>query len=177
VVNSMTFTLLRLGISGLVAFFFYASWAYYANSLVTDDTQVLYKAALVQGVYSGTITLVFTFLLELSYKMLNNKQYCLPFMLPAVARPAFFSNECETTKTVEVSLKGIEKACNGACIPGILITPLPAIAVQSLFVISVNVVFMTPNLWLTVAPSVFFSAVYGYAYSVSLSKKLKRAQT
>lgn len=172
----MTLALLRLAISGLVAFFFYASWAYYANSLVTDDTQVLYKAALVQGVYSGTITLVFTFLLELSYKMLSNKQYCLPFMLPSLIRPAFFNKECETTKTVETSLKKFEQACNGACIPGMLLTPLPAIAVQSIFVIAVNIAFMTPNLWLTVAPSVFFSAIYGYAYSMSLSKKLKRAR-
>mgnify|MGYP001110187042 CR=1 FL=1 len=172
----MTYALLRLSISGLVAFIFYAFWAYYANSLVTDDPQILYKAALVQGIYSGSITLVFTFLLELSYKMLNNKQYCLPFILPSLTRPAFFSKECETTKTVEASLKQIERACDGTCVPGMLLTPLPAIVVQSIFVISVNVVFMTPNLWLTVAPSVFFSAVYGYAYSVSLTRKLKRAQ-
>jgi hypothetical protein len=172
----MTFSLLRLTISGLVAFFFYALWAYYANSLVTNDIQVLYKAALVQGTYSGSITLVFTFLLELSYKMLSNKQYCLPFMIPSMTRPAFFSKECETTKAVETSLKKIERDCNGACVPGMLLTPLPAIAVQSIFVVSVNVAFMTPNLWLTVAPSVFFSALYGYAYSVSLTRKLKLAQ-
>jgi hypothetical protein len=35
---------------------------------------------------------------------------------------------------------------------------------------------MTPNLWLTVAPSIFFSMVYGYVYSISLTKKLKHAQ-
>ena len=62
----MTFSLIRLTLSGAVAFFFYALWAYYANSLVTDNTEVLYKAALVQGTYSGIITLVFTLLLELS---------------------------------------------------------------------------------------------------------------
>lgn len=93
-----------------------------------------------------------------------------------MTRPAFFSKECETTKTVGTSLKKIERACDGICLPGMLFTPMPAIAVQSVFVISVNVAFMTPNLWLTVAPSVFFSAVYGYAYSVSLTKKLKLAQ-
>ncbi len=172
----MASSLLRLTISGLVAFFFYASWAYYANSLVTDDTQTLYKAALVQGTYSGIITLVFTFLIELSYKMLSNKQYCLPFIIPSLTRPAFFSKECETTKTIETSLRKITRACDGTCVPGVLLTPMPAIAVQSIFVISVNIAFMTPNLWLTVAPSVFFSAVYGYAYSVSLTKKLKLAQ-
>ncbi|AEP31020.1 hypothetical protein [Brumicola nitratireducens] len=172
----MTFSLIRLTISGIVAFFFYALWAYYANSLVTDNTQVLYKAALVQGTYSGIITLVFTFLLELSYKMLSNKQYCLPFMIPSMTRPAFFSKECLTTKTVETSLRKIERACDGTCLPGALLTPMPAIAVQSIFVISVNVAFMTPNLWLTVAPSVFFSAVYGYSYSMSLTRKLKLAQ-
>jgi hypothetical protein len=43
-------------------------------------------------------------------------------------------------------------------------------------VISVNIAFMTPNLWLTVAPSIFFSAIYGYIYSFSLTKKLKLAE-
>ncbi len=166
----------RLAVSGLIAFVFYAAWAYYANSLVTDDQQVLYKAAIVQGSYSGGITLIFTFVLELFHKLFRNKQYCLPLIVPTLIKPSFFSKECATTKTFESSLHTIEKACNGTCVPGMLITPLPAILVQSLFVISVNIAFMTPNLWLTVAPSIFFSAIYGYVYSVSLTKKLKLAQ-
>ncbi|GAC27973.1 hypothetical protein [Brumicola pallidula] len=172
----MIFAFVRLAISGLIAFFFYAAWAYYANSLVTDDTNILYKAALVQGTYSGGITLIFTFVLELCHKVFRNEQYCLPFVIPTLAKPSFFSKECATSKAFEASLLNIEHARKGSCIPGMLITPLPAIAVQSVFVIGVNIAFMTPNLWLTVAPSIFFSAVYGYVYSVSLTKKLKHVQ-
>jgi len=170
------FAFIRLAVSGLIAFFFYAAWAYYANSLVTNDTQILYQAALVQGTYSGGITLVFAFTLELFHKIFSNKQFCLPFVIPTVVRPAFFSKECATTKTFEVSLKNIENACRGTCLPGMLIAPLPAITLQSSFVVGVNIAFMTPNLWLTVAPSIFFSGVYGYIYSVSLTRKLNRAQ-
>lgn len=171
----MIYAFLRLAISGLVAFFFYASWAYYANSLVTDDTEVLYRAALVQGSYSGGITLVFTFVLELFHKMLSHKQYCLPFIVPVITKPSFFSQACSTSDTFETSLIDLENACDGSCLPGLVLTPLPAIAVQSVFVISINLWFMTPNIWLTVAPSILFSAIYGYAYSVSLTRKLKLA--
>jgi hypothetical protein len=172
----MMISFIRLAISGLIAFCFYAAWAYYANSLVTDDPKILYKAALVQGTYSGAITLVFTFTLELFHNVFSKKQYCLPFIIPTVARPTFFSKECATTDTFEVSLNNIERACSGTCLPGMLLTPLPAIVLQSSFVIAVNIAFMTPNLWLTVAPSIFFSAVYGYIYSVSLTRKLRLAQ-
>jgi hypothetical protein len=44
---------LRLALSAILAFSFYASWAYYANSLVTADKAILLKAALVQCTYSG----------------------------------------------------------------------------------------------------------------------------
>jgi hypothetical protein len=172
----MMISFIRLAISGLIAFCFYAAWAYYANSLVTNDPETLYKAALVQGSYSGGITLIFAFTLELFHKILSNKYYCLPFIVPTVARPAFFSKACETTKTFEVSLNNIERACSGTCLPGVLLTPLPAIALQGSFVVAVNIAFMTPNLWLTVAPSIFFSAVYGYIYSISLTRKLRLAQ-
>jgi hypothetical protein len=172
----MMIAFVRLAISGLIAFCFYAAWAYYANSLVTDDPKILYKAALVQGTYSGAITLVFTFILELFHQVFSNKQYCLPFIIPAVVRPTFFSKECATSKTFEASLNNIQSACTGTCLPGALLAPLPAIVLQSGFVVAVNIAFMTPNLWLTVAPSIFFSAIYGYVYSVSLTRKLRLAQ-
>jgi hypothetical protein len=172
----MFLALIRLFISGLVAFAFYAAWAYYANSLVSDDKQVLFKAAIVQGTYSGGITLIFTFVIELCHKLFRNKEFCLPLIVPTLLKPSFFSKECASTKTFESSLESVEKACHGKCIPGMLITPIPAILVQSTFVIGINIAFMTPNLWLTVAPSIFFSAMYGYMYSISLTKKLKLAQ-
>lgn len=170
------FAVIRLTISGVIAFVFYATWAYFANSLVSDDPDVLLKAALVQGVYSGAITLVFTFFLEYFYHHLKDKKYCLPFVVPTIFKPSIFSKDCATSKTFEASLEEVEQACKGMCLPGTLLTPLPAIGVQASFVISINIMFETPNLWLTVAPSIFFSAVYGFVYSVSLNRKLRRAQ-
>jgi hypothetical protein len=172
----MIVAFIRLAVSGITAFFFYAAWAYYANSLVTDDTVVLYKAALVQGTYSAGITLIFTFMLELCHKFFRHKQFCLPFVVPTVAKPGFLNKEYAADKSFEASLLAIERARKGSCVPGVLLTPLPAIAVQSIFVVGINIAFMTPNLWLTVAPSIFFSAVCGYTYSIALSKKIKHAQ-
>jgi len=165
---------LRLLASAVIAFSFYALWAYYANSLVTTDTEILYKAALVQGAYSGLITLFFTFLIEFFNKLFSNKVYCLPFVVPTLIKPKLFTKKCVTTITFEQNLRRIELACNGTCVPGMLITPIPALALQTLLVIAVNLAFETPNLWLTVAPSILFSGVYGYIYSVSLTKKLHR---
>lgn len=60
---------------------------------------------------------------------------------------------------------------NQAEFPGVLIAPLLPLAVQSSLVILVNVLNETPNLWLTVAPSIFFSGVYGYVYTFTLLKR------
>jgi hypothetical protein len=170
----MLHTTLRLALSGLIAFVFYGAWAYYANSLITDDQSVLLKAALVQGSYSGGVTLIFTFVLELFYTLFKNKQLCLPFVIPAISK-AFISNkECTTALTFKYSIKEFENASFGTYIPGVVLSPLPAILLQSIFVIAVNIAFKTPNLWLTVAPSILFSAIYGYIYSFSLAKKYKR---
>lgn len=168
--------IIRLIISAFVAFVFYASWAYYANSLVSDNHDVLLKAAIVQGTYSGSITLVFTFLLELFNKLFSNKSYCLAFVVPSVIKASIFSKKCATTATFNGVLADMEKKCQGLCLPGMLITPLPALAIQSLLVIAVNIYFQTPNLWLTVLPSILFSGIYGYVYSISITKKRKSGQ-
>jgi len=162
--------LIRLLISGLIAFLSYAAWAYYANSLVTSDQDVLTKAALVQGVYSGSITLFFTFLLEMFYSRLGKSSYCLPLILPRISKHSKKSR-CSTLETFKASLELSERKCHGTCLPGQLLSPLPALLIQSVLVIAVNIAFATPNLWLTVAPSILFSAIYGYAYSLSLARK------
>jgi hypothetical protein len=170
--------IIRTFLSGLVAFLFYAAWAYFANSLVTHDHDVLVKAALVQGIYSGAITLVFTVFLEFFFKIFSHKTFCLPFIVPYISSSFRKSkngeDDCVASRAIEESLIELEAACKGHCLPGMLVTPLPAIALQSALVIGVNIIFETPNLWLTVAPSIFFSAVYGYAYSIGLGKKRKK---
>lgn len=161
---------LRLVASGLIAFVSYAAWAYYANSLVTNDQAALVKAAIVQGSYSGGITLFFTLLLEVFYKKFGKSSYCLPLIMPRINKHSK-AEPCSTLETFEASLELSESQCKGSCLPGALISPLPALVIQSLMVISVNIAFATPNLWLTVAPSILFSAIYGYTYSLSLARK------
>lgn len=163
----------RLLLSAIIAFVSYASWAYYANSLVTDDQHVLVKSALVQGIYSATITLFFTFLLEVFYQRFGSSPYCLPLIVPSILPKPNAKNKCATVETFQASFLLSEKKCNGTCLPGELISPLPALLIQSILVIGVNIVFSTPNLWLTVAPSIVFSGIYGYAYSIALAKPKK----
>ena len=54
---------------------------------------------------------------------------------------------------------------------GMLIAPLIPLVIQSIFVILVNVINKTPNLWLTVTPSIVFSGLYGYVYAFVFLKK------
>ncbi len=164
-------TILRLVLSGVIAFISYAAWAYYANSLVTDDKQILVKAALVQGIYSGSITLFFTFLLEIFYKKFGAKSYCLALIVPTINATPTKNKPCPTKEAFKNSLALSERKCGGTCLPGSLISPLPALFIQSILVIAVNIAFNTPNLFLTVLPSIVFSAIYGYIYSFSLAKK------
>lgn len=161
----------RLFLSALIAFVSYASWAYYANSLVTDDQQVLIKSALVQGIYSGGITLFFTLMLEVFFRKFGASAYCLPLITPRINAKHTLKNRCSTLDTFQASLLLSEQKCKGTCLPGAFLSPLPALMIQSILVISVNIAFETPNLWLTVAPSIVFSAIYGYVYSFALARK------
>jgi len=45
------------------------------------------------------------------------------------------------------------------------------LAVQSDLVVSVNWLNQTPNLWLTFAPSILFTGLYGYLYTFTLLNK------
>ena len=159
----------RILISSLIAFIFYAIWAWFANHLVTMDIKVLTKAALVQGGYSAIITMSFTWLLELFFKRLGLRKFCLPFIVPLV--PLNHPDEDKTNDIVGEAINMSKNYCKGNCLPGAILAPLPAIVVQAALVIVVNYSFNTPNLWLTVAPSIVFSAIFGYVYSFSLSRK------
>lgn len=164
---------IRLFVSALIAFTSYAAWAYYANSLVTDDPDILFRAAMVQGGYSGGITLFFTLLLEVFFKKFGSSVYCLPLIVPRINAKVSPTNKCATLETFEASIRFSEQNCKGACLPGELVSPIPALFIQSILVILVNLVFNTPNLWLTVAPSILFSAIYGYTYSFALARNTK----
>lgn len=165
----------RLFTSALVAFGFYAGWAYFANSLVTTEQSVLIKAALVQGLYSGAVTLFFTLLLEFFHARFSQSSLCLSCIVPRWSHHSK-KQPCTTIIVFEENLAKSQKKCHGARLPGMLMAPMPALLIQGILVISINLMFNTPNLWLTVAPSIIFSAIYGYSYSIALSKSQSLAR-
>jgi hypothetical protein len=154
---------------------FYAAWAYYANSLVSNDHSVLIKAAIVQGTYSASITLFFTFLIEFFHARFGHSNICLAWILPQWSKQDE-SHDCSTKVTVEDSLISIKRTFSGNALPGMLVVPLPALLIQTILVVTINLLFATPNLWLTVAPSILFSAIYGYSYSIGLTKRQIRSR-
>ena len=122
---------LRLFLSASVSFIFYFAWAYWANSMVTEDRLMLTRTAFIQGSYSALMTAGFTFALEWAMLKFRNSKF-----------------------------------------PTVLIAPIPPLSLQSVLVIGINVLNQTPNLWLTVAPSILFSGMYGYAYCIALLRKV-----
>jgi len=107
---------------------FYFCWTWYANSLVSDDTEVSLRSALVQAIYSALMTLTFTSLL--TWTIFKMKCHSAPFI-------------------------GI----------------LPPLLLLSVMVDLVNYFNQTPKILLTIAPSIFFTAVYGIIFTFSLLKK------
>ncbi|MEM0912337.1 MAG: hypothetical protein AAGJ37_15290 [Pseudomonadota bacterium] len=160
---------MRLIVSGLIAFVFYAGWAWYANSLVVSDHQQLIKAALVQGGYSGAMTFMFTAMLEYFFKKMGANSFCLVLITPRWSTHTE-RDPCATKETFIAALKQFA-IVNKKSIAGKFLVPLPALFIQSVLVFAVNIYFRTPNLILTVLPSIIFSGVYGYSYALSISKK------
>ena len=160
---------LRLIVSGVVAFCFYFAWAYWANSSPDIDLEITLKSALVQGLYSGLITLGFTFLLEQANKKWSYRCFSLAFMVPvlcAVHSPTTQASAMRSAMNDALDLSARKAA--GAYLPGVVFAPLLPIIVQSIMVVGVNILNQTPNLWLTVAPSILFSSLYAYSYSITL---------
>ena len=48
---------------------------------------------------------------------------------------------------------------------------IPPLILQSVMVYSINYINQTPNLLLTIIPSIYFTGVYGFAFTFSLLKK------
>ena len=74
----------RLILSGIVSFVFYFGWAYWANSADDIAQSVTLQAALVQGSYSGFITLFFTFILEKVVNKYKMSYVSLAFVTPII---------------------------------------------------------------------------------------------
>ena len=160
---------IRLLISALVALIFYFFWSYWANSLVTDDQALIFRSAIVQGVFSATVTLGFTLVLEAAVKRFGGNCLSLVFVVPILCSvQAKTTQNIAILKTFNAALDLSAKYISGKYIAGTLIAPLLPLLMQATLVIAVNLINHTPNLLLTVAPSIFFSGVYGYLYTFTL---------
>ncbi len=162
---------LRLLLSAVVAFVFYFGWAYWANSMPSVDSSTTFRTALVQGSFSGFTTLFFTLILEKVHTKLENKYLSLAFVVPILCSiDSKTKQNIAIFKTFNYSINTWVDYFKVNRLSPTLFIPLIPIVVQSSLVISVNIINNTPNLWLTVLPSIFFSAVYGYVYTFTLLK-------
>ena len=155
--------------SATVAFGFYFGWAFWANSGPEISPDVQWRTAIIQGSYSGFVTLFFTFLLEKSIAKFGAHCLSLAFMTPILCSVHSKSRQnLAIYAAFNHGLSTSAKYLAGKKISGALLAPLLPLLVQSSLVILVNYLNQTPNLWLTVAPSILFTALYGYVYTFTL---------
>ncbi|TWX47218.1 hypothetical protein ESZ28_17645 [Colwellia hornerae] len=155
-----------------MSFCFYFAWSYWANGLVSEDQSLVLRTAIVQGTLSGTITILFTFILEKSVSKFGQSYLSLIFVVPIIC--TVFSKTKQNIaifRTFRSALDRSAKYLSNNAIPGTLLAPLLPIAIQSTIAIGVNLINQTPNLWLTVAPSIVITAIYGYVYTFTLLNK------
>ncbi|WP_181901576.1 hypothetical protein [Thalassotalea euphylliae] len=163
---------LRLIWSALVAFVFYFAWAYWANNIEGIDRETVLRAAFVQASFSASVTLVFTFVLEKAVAKFGGSCFSLVFIVPVLCSVhSKTRHNLAILNTFNEALDAAATHLKGKCVTGSLLAPLVPLSVQASLVIMVNVINQTPNLWLTVAPSIFFSALYGYSYTFTLLKQ------
>ncbi|MDP0490261.1 MAG: hypothetical protein Q7Q71_04335 [Verrucomicrobiota bacterium JB023] len=162
----------RLLLSATFAFLFYFTWTYLVNRGPEIEPAITLRAALVQGTYSGAVTLGFTFILELLVEHFGAHCFSLAFMTPILSTA---SAKTAQAKAIGAAFNhALNKAADffqGARIPGALVAPLLPLSVQTIAVVSVHWLNRTPNLLLTVSPSILFTGLYGYLYTFSLLRK------
>jgi hypothetical protein len=162
----------RLIISAVISFCFYFAWSYWANNMASEDHQLVLRSAIVQGTLSATITLLFTFILEKLISKFGQSYLSLVFIVPIIC-----TVHSKTKQNIAIfrsfrdALDRSAKYLTNNSIPGTLLVPLFPIAIQSSIAIGANIINQTPNLWLTVAPSIVITAIYGYAYTFTLLSK------
>lgn len=159
----------RLALSAIISFVFYFAWSYWANSLVTEDMNILIRSALVQGSLSATITILFTFILEKVVGKFSQSYISLIFVVPIICTVHSKTKQnIAIFKTFKNALDRSAIYLSHNALPGTALAPLIPISIQALMAIAVNVINQTPNLWLTVAPSIIITAIYGYVYTFTL---------
>ena len=162
----------RLMLSAIISFAFYFAWSYWANSLVTENMYVLLRSALVQGSLSATITILFTFILEKAVAAFDKSYVSLIFVVPIICTVHSKTKQnVAIFKTFKNALDKSAKYLSNNSVPGTMLAPLLPISIQASIAIGVNLINQTPNLWLTVAPSIVITAIYGYIYTITLLSK------
>lgn len=170
----MSSSTIRLILSALISFAFYFVWSYWANNMVTEDQALVLRSAFVQGGLSATITILFTFILEKSVAKFANTSWSLVFVVPIICTVhSKTTQNIAIFKTFKNALDNSATYLNKNSIPGSLLAPILPIMMQSSIAIGVNWLNQTPNLWLTVTPSILITAIYGYMYTFTLLKKPK----
>ena len=164
--------IVRLLLSALVAFCFYGGWAYFANMSSTVSAEALWQVALVQASTSAAITFGFTLITEWSYRRFKASCVSFAFVTPLLCLPYHHTPYAsQIRRSFNQLLDKSAGYLRENRFTGALFSPLIPMSIQGIIVISVNVINETPNLWLTVTPSILFSGVYGYIYTFSLYKK------
>jgi hypothetical protein len=163
---------IRLLISAVISFCFYFAWSYWANSMATEDQALVLRSAIVQGTLSATITILFTFILEKTVSKFGPTYLSLAFVVPIICTVHSRTKQnIAIFRTFKNVLNNSAKYLSNNSIPGTLLAPLFPIAIQSTIAIGVNILNQTPNLWLTVTPSILITAIYGYSYTYTLLAK------
>lgn len=162
----------RLILSAVISFCFYFAWSYWANNMASEDQGLVLRSAIVQGTLSATITLLFTFILEKLVSKFGQSYLSLLFVVPIIC-----TVHSKTKQNIAIfrsfrnALDNSAKYLSNNLIPGTLLVPILPITIQSSIAIGVNIINQTPNLWLTVAPSILITAIYGYTYTFALLAK------
>jgi len=101
------------------------------------------------------------------------KSYLSLMFIMAIICPEHFrtSQNIAIFRTFKNMLDNSAKYLSNNLIPSSLFTPLLPIAIQSSLTISVNWLNQIPYLWLTVAPCILITAIYGYVYTFTLLSK------
>jgi hypothetical protein len=114
-------------------------------------------------------------MLEKSVSKFGESYLSLMFIVPIICTVhSKTSQNIAIFKTFKNALDNSARYLSNNVIPGSLLAPLLPIAIQSSIAICINWINQTPNLWLTVAPSILITAIYGYAYTFTLLSKPKQ---
>ncbi len=164
--------MIRLFASAIVAFIAYGVWTYIANMHTTLGEIALLRTSLLQGGVSATITFGFTLLTHWMYQRLGLRMFSFAFITPLICLPHHHTPYASQFRlSANAILNHLAQRARTTRFTGALLAPLLPVCLQAGIITTVHIINQTPNLILTIAPSIIFSAIYGYIYTFSLIKQ------